>query len=167
MEMVAMTEVLTASVKDLYSELAPTLERIVLGNVQASPGLMEEACQAAWAELIACRDQLMPGTELCWLATAATREALLLIRAQRRDLSLEEECRQGGEVIELAVTRTPDSVVELRERLAEVRQLPQRQHRMVMLHGFGYEYREIAAVTGDSRRTVERQLHYARRRLAS
>lgn len=35
-----------------------------------------------------------------------------------------------------------------------------------MLQGFGYAYEEIAAATGDSRRTVVRQLTRARQRLA-
>ena len=34
-----------------------------------------------------------------------------------------------------------------------------------MLQGFGYEYEEIAAVTGETRRTVARQLTRARQRL--
>jgi DNA-directed RNA polymerase specialized sigma24 family protein len=33
------------------------------------------------------------------------------------------------------------------------------------LHGAGYRYAEIAAATGDSRRTVERQLLRAKRAL--
>jgi DNA-directed RNA polymerase specialized sigma24 family protein len=59
----------------------------------------------------------------------------------------------------------PDRVLELSEKLAEVRALPLRQQRIVWLQGLGYEYTEIAAVTGESRRTVERQLSRARQRL--
>jgi DNA-directed RNA polymerase specialized sigma24 family protein len=33
------------------------------------------------------------------------------------------------------------------------------------MQGFGYDYREIAARTGSTRRTVDRQLSQARRRL--
>jgi DNA-directed RNA polymerase specialized sigma24 family protein len=64
------------------------------------------------------------------------------------------------------VEADPHRALELRERLAEIRRLPARQQRLVMLQGFGYEYEEIAAATGDSRRTVMRQLTRARQRLA-
>lgn len=150
----------------LYSQLAPELERIVSANVRASSTLLEEACQTAWAWLVAERDSLTPGTELGWLATSATREALRLVRTQRREVSLEQEQEEGGELLELVLAPGPERVIELRERLAEVRRLPLRQQRLVMLQGFGYRYSEISAVTGDSCRTIDRQLIRARRKLA-
>jgi DNA-directed RNA polymerase specialized sigma24 family protein len=151
---------------DLYAELAPQLERIVSANVRATSTVLEEACQTAWAWLIAGRDSLTPGTELGWLATSATREALRLVRAQRRELSLEQEQEAEGELLELVLAPGPERVVEVRERLAEVQRLPPRQQRLVMLQGFGYRYSEISAVTGDSCRTIDRQLIRARRKLA-
>jgi RNA polymerase sigma factor (sigma-70 family) len=154
-----------ASLAVLYAELAPQLQRIVSANVRASSTLVEEACQIAWTGLVAERDQLIPGTEIGWLATTATREALRLARTQRRDLSLEQEQEQEGELVELVFEPGPERAVELRERLAEVRQLPVRQQRLVMLQGFGYRYEEISEVTGDSCRTIDRQLVRARRKL--
>jgi DNA-directed RNA polymerase specialized sigma24 family protein len=153
-------------IAELYIELAPQLERIVRANVEASSSHIEEACQNAWAGLLTHRADLIPGTELGWLATTATREALALTRSGRRDISLEAEQAAEGELVQLAIAHGPEHVVDVQERLAEVRQLPARQHRMVMLQGFGYRYEEIAEVTGDSLRTVERQLHKAHRRLA-
>jgi RNA polymerase sigma factor (sigma-70 family) len=44
--------------------------------------------------------------------------------------------------------------------------LPQRQRQMVWLHGAGLSYVEIAAATGCTRRTVERQLLRAKRALS-
>ncbi len=154
------------SLADLYQELAPQLERIVSANVRGSSTLLEEACQTAWACLLAERESLTPGTELRWLATTATREALRLLRTQRRDLSLEQEREAEGELLELAFEPGPERLLEMRERLAEVRQLPPRQQRLVMLQGFGYRYSEISAVTGESCRTIDRQLVRARRKLA-
>ncbi|HTW11218.1 MAG TPA: sigma factor-like helix-turn-helix DNA-binding protein [Solirubrobacteraceae bacterium] len=148
----------------LYRDLAADLDRIVRCNVRACDEVIEEACQNAWVALIARRDEVIPGTELGWLATTATREALLRERTARREVPLEPE--HEGKLVEVSFASGPDRALELRERLAEVRVLPARQHRMVMLQGFGYRYEEIAEITGDSRRTVERQLLRARRRLA-
>jgi len=159
-------ELPSSSLSLLYAELAPQLERIVCANVQAADALLEEACQTAWSRLLAERVSLTPGTELGWLATTATREALRLVRIQRRDLSLEREREEQGELLELALEPGPERALELREQLAQVRRLPPRQHRLVMLQGFGYRYSEISAVTGDSCRTIERQLVRARRKLA-
>jgi DNA-directed RNA polymerase specialized sigma24 family protein len=107
-----------------------------------------------------------PGALLGWLITTATREALRMLRAGRREVSLDAAMSAGAEVIELP-TRSPgpDDLAELHERLAEVRRLPVRQQRMVWLTGLGFDYREIGACTGDTHRTVERQLHQARHRL--
>ena len=155
------------SLSVLFAQLSPELHRIVGANIRADPALLEEACQTAWTALVANRDALRPGTELGWLATTATREALNLARAARRELSLDEDAAAGGELRELVATPGPHQLVEVRERLAEVLRLPERQRRLVMLHGFGYRYEEIALATGESRRTVERQLLRARRRLVS
>ena len=157
---------LSSSLADLYAELAPQLERIVNANVRASPPLLEEACQTAWTALVAERDSLTRGSELGWLATTATREALKLMRTQRRDLSLEQEQEEAGQLLELRFESGPERMVEMRERLAAVWRLPRRQQRLVMLQGFGYSYAEISAVTGDSCRTIDRQLVRARRKLA-
>jgi len=150
----------------LYAQFAQELFRIVAANVRAPDPLIEDACQAAWVALVVHRRSLAPGTELGWLATTATREALVLVRSARRDLSLEEEQEQQGEIVHVQFTPGPEHKVEVQERLAEVRRLPVRQQRLVMLHGFGYRYQEIAEFTGDSRRTVERQLLRAKRKLA-
>jgi RNA polymerase sigma factor (sigma-70 family) len=150
----------------LYSELAPQVMRIVRANLKAPDGLIEDACQSAWGALLINREELPQGCELGWLVTTATREALRLIRAERDETPLEVEPEPTRLDDYRATQPEPERALELRERLAEIRRLPVRQQRMVWLHGLGYEYREIAAVTGDSRRTVERQLTRARQRLA-
>ena len=55
--------------------------------------------------------------------------------------------------------------LEHREQLAVVRQLPERQQRLLWLCAAGWRYTEIAAISGDSARTVERQLGLGRARL--
>jgi RNA polymerase sigma factor (sigma-70 family) len=149
----------------IYSELAPQLEKIVMCNLGLSDAVLEEACQFAWGQLALRRPQVVPGHELGWLTTTAIRAALRLVRAGRGDVSLDDE-EQHQHLAELgAVAPGPESAIEVRDRLAAVLQLPVRQRRMLLMHGFGYGYREIADQTGDSRRTVERQLHRARQHL--
>ena len=58
-----------------------------------------------------------------------------------------------------------DALVEDRERLRLMRLLPERQQRILWLHALGLSYQEIAAYTGDTTRTVERQLLRGRARI--
>jgi DNA-directed RNA polymerase specialized sigma24 family protein len=99
------------------------------------------------------------------LVTTATREAVHLTRHSARELSLDELCSRHREWAPLP--QSPEEIVELRARLAEIRSLPERQQRLVWLQGLGFSYTEIAGQTGDSRRTVERQLMRAKRALRS
>jgi RNA polymerase sigma factor (sigma-70 family) len=149
----------------IYPQLAPQLERIVVRNLGLPTAVLEEACQVAWGELALRRSAVAQGHELPWLATTAMRAALRLLRAGRRELSLDDAERREHLVEIGAVTPGPESTVEARARLAAVEQLPVRQRRMVLMQGFGYGYAEIAERTGSSRRTVERQLLRARQQL--
>jgi RNA polymerase sigma factor (sigma-70 family) len=150
----------------LFAELQPQLRRILGSNLQVPEAILEDACQTAWWLLLIFRESIEPGSELGWLSTTATRQALKLARAQIEEEPF-DDCAQ---LIELDRHRAhelgPERVIEVRERLAEIRELPVRQRRLVWLQGLGYEYVEIAAATGESRRTVERQLLRAHRRLA-
>lgn len=145
---------------ELYRDLQPRLAGILAANLQAPEWVIEDACQTAWSSLIEHRRSVIPGSELGWLATTATRVALRLLRRE----PLTSRAALPAPVA-LADFRAPERQLEVRERLAEIRRLPVRQQRVVLLHGFGYEYGEIAAVTGETRRTVARQLTRARQRL--
>jgi len=149
----------------IYPRLAPQLEKIVVCKVGLPNAVLEEACQVAWGQLALRRPEVAPGHELPWLATTAIRAARRLMHAGRDDLSLDDE-EQQEHLIELgAVVPGPESAVEVRGRLAAVLELPARQRRMVLMHGAGYGYVEIAERTGDSLRTVERQLLRAKQQL--
>jgi RNA polymerase sigma factor (sigma-70 family) len=150
----------------LYTELQPQLMRILASNLQAPDWVLDEACQAAWGSLLLQAPELAAGGELGWLSTTATRAALRLLRRERFT-EPQEEPPAPVRLDDHRAEPDPHRSLELRERLAEVRRLPVRQQRMVMLQGFGYEYDEIAAATGDSRRTVMRQLTRARQRLTA
>jgi RNA polymerase sigma factor (sigma-70 family) len=150
----------------LYLELQPQLLRILTRNLEAPEWVIAEACQAAWGLLVPQGSEVAAGQELGWLSTTATRTAIRILRRER----FSEPHAELPEPVRLDDRRAggsdPERAVELRERLAEIKRLPVREQRVVMLYGFGYAYQEIAAVTGDSRRTVERQLTRARQRLA-
>jgi RNA polymerase sigma factor (sigma-70 family) len=152
-------------VPELYNELQPQLVRILTSNLQAPEWIVDDACQSAWSSLLAHSAGVVRGGELGWLSTTATRAALKLLRVEGRAASYEEP----PPPIDLDEFRVPvpdpELSLELRERLAEIKRLPVRQQRLVMLHGFGYEYDEIAAVTGETRRTIARQLTRARTQL--
>ena len=149
----------------LYCELQPQLVRIVASNLKLSEWVVDDACQTAWGSLVVHLDEVEPGSELGWLSTTATRAALRLLRRERGVEPADELAEPSRPGDHRSAGSDPEQALELSERLAEIRRLPMRQQRVVLLHGFGYEYEEIAAVTGDTRRTVARQLTRARQRL--
>jgi RNA polymerase sigma factor (sigma-70 family) len=152
-------------VDELYRRLAPRLRQIVRTNVRAPEPVVEDACQIAWSRLIRDSERVRREAALSWLATTAVREAYKLSRRDRRELSLDAELERTGELPFPSSAPGPAEIVELRERLGEVRQLPERQQRLVWMHAAGLTYVEMADRTGDSRRTVERQLLRAKGKL--
>ncbi len=160
-------------VADAYRLLARRLERIVGAGLPVSDALVEEACQAAWGHLLDHRESVRSDCALSWLATTAAREALKQLRRERRHLSLDAAiAREGDGAVEVglgarsgAPALGPEAVVERRERLAALGALPRRQQRLLWMRALGLSYAEIASRTGDSARTVERQLVRARRTL--
>ncbi len=144
--------------------LSPRLERIVRRDVRACDAVIEDACQFAWSRLLHHRDRVGHDTALSWLAKTAVHEAVKLVRRDQRELSLEaDELARPEPASWQAVTPGPEERLEQRERLASLAALPERQRRALWLHALGLSYAEIALQTGDSARTVERQLLQARR----
>jgi RNA polymerase sigma factor (sigma-70 family) len=155
-----------AELQALYGRLSSRLQAIVARNVAAPDYVVEDACQVAWSRLHFRRAEVRAGCELGWLCTTARREAVRMMRAGGEETSLQAP-EETARVIALpAAGPGPDGLAELRDRLADIRALPPRQRRMLWLQAIGYDYGEIAERTGDSRRTVERQLLRARQRLA-
>jgi RNA polymerase sigma factor (sigma-70 family) len=149
----------------LYRQLSPRLRQIVRSQVRASDPVIEDACQIAWSRLIRHSERVRREAALSWLATTAMREAVKLARRDGRELSLDAELERTGELPLPSRAPGPAEVLELRDRLAELRQLPERQQRLVWMHAAGLTYLEMAERTGDTRRTVERQLLRAKGRL--
>ncbi len=147
-----------------YRLLARRLERIVRFNVQGSDAMIEEACQFAWGRLLDHRGHVRAQSALPWLVKTAVREALRLQRRERRQLSLDAAIEHTSES-PLGLDSGPEAVVERRERLSALAMLPERQQRLLWLQALGLSYVEIGRQTGDTPRTVERQLLRARRKL--
>jgi RNA polymerase sigma factor (sigma-70 family) len=147
---------------DLYLLHHEHLVRSVARTVGAPRALIEDACQTAW--LILLRRQPDRTRVFGWLRTVAVREAYRLCGADRRDVRLDvlgaDGRWRGGESIE-----DPRACVErqvtARAALQRLAELPPRQRRLFALQVAGFTYRETAAVTGDSVRTVDRQLRRA------
>ena len=152
-------------VGELYASLAGRLERIVGMGVRAPRPVIEDACQVAWGRLWDQRDRVRRETVLPWLVTTAIHEALRLVRGEARCLSLERALEESGERAVPAHAPAAAEICEERARLEAIRTLPERQQQLVWLHGFGFSYGEIAASTGSTMRTVERQLLRGKRKL--
>jgi RNA polymerase sigma factor (sigma-70 family) len=149
-------------VAELYRELSQRLEQIVRFDSRAPESVVEEACQVAWGRLMDHRHRVRREGALSWLARTAVREALRLRHRDGRCLPLEVTLEEES-APDAATLPGPDELFERRERLASIRQLPERQQRVLWLHALGLTYVEIARHTGDTTRTVERQLLRARR----
>ncbi len=154
-----------ADLGELYSALSPRLERIVRLDVRAPDAVIEDACQFAWSRLLHHRDRVGYDSALSWLAKTAVHEAVKLVRRDQRELSLdcERELERPGRPLFGGLAPGPEEHFEQRERLDALAGLPERQRRALWLHALGLSYAEIGLQTGDSPRTVERQLLRARR----
>jgi RNA polymerase sigma factor (sigma-70 family) len=152
-------------VAELYAALAERLQRIVRSEVRAPEVVIEDACQVAWSRFVRHCDRVNHEAALAWLARTAVREACRLARRDARELSLDLELQTAGDGLGATVMPGPEQLVEQRDRLAALSGLPERQRRLLWLQAIGLGYAEIASYTGDSPRTIDRQLVRARRRV--
>jgi RNA polymerase sigma factor (sigma-70 family) len=142
----------------LYEALAVRLEHIVRAEVHAPREVIEDACHHAWTKLINHSEKVEREKALTWLVRTAVRQAWRLNRREHRELSLEASSENQVERLIVSPRAGPLEHLEARERLAELEQLPERQRRLVWLRAVGLSYVEMAAFTGDTERTVERQI---------
>jgi len=149
----------------LYERLAPQVERIVRGEVHAPREVVEDACHDAWAKLINHSERIERETALSWLVTTAVRQAWKLNRRERRETSLQAASEDSGEFTFPSGLPGPAERVEQRERLDELEFLSERQRRLVWLRAAGLSHVEMAAYTGDTVRTVQRQILRATERM--
>ena len=157
----------------LYATHHAALRRGVARTVNASPELIDDACQAAWAILL--RAQPDRGATLpAWLRTVAVREAYRLLRRERATVSLDALTNPNPDTRDnpaddwlpaLADDRL-DEQLEARRALRALRALPPRQRRYVAWKAAGHSYQEIGELAGGVTYTnVNRHLVLGRRRL--
>jgi RNA polymerase sigma factor (sigma-70 family) len=156
-------------VAQLYTLCAHSLQRVVAGGVRASDVVVEDACQVAWSRLVRDRHRVRRESAFGWLVRTAIHEAYRLARREGRDLSLEVlvELEDGAEWEAMLGSDPTDDLTAHVTHVEALRALPPRQQRLVWLRGCGLSYAEIANATGDTERTVERQLVRAQRRLSA
>jgi RNA polymerase sigma factor (sigma-70 family) len=139
----------------LFARLAERLERVVAGKVNVPRVVIEDACQSAW--LILLRRQPDRETLFGWLVVVAKHEAYRLAAEQGHHAGLANQLLESQPSLVV-----DDDPLWFAERLHDLNRLRERERRMLLLHAAGFKYAEIARLTGDSVRTVERQLRRAR-----
>jgi RNA polymerase sigma factor (sigma-70 family) len=152
-------------VAELYARSAGLVRGQVCSEVTAPEAVIDDACQFAWIRLLHHRHRVGRDRAVSWLITTALHEVFKLVQRDGRDLSLEQLLEEAGD---LRINRTvpaPEEAVGARVRLELLQELPERQERLIWLQGLGFDYPEMAAEAGMTRRTVERQLMKGRRSL--
>ena len=150
---------------ELFARYHQLLRRTVRAVVNTSDENVEDACMFAWTKFLSWE---LEHTDVAysWLTTVAIREAVKLDRCSRRTYPLVTE---EGDVIDVV---DPKDQLQLTRLLAEVGDvvraagLSPRQTHILGLQVLGLGYDEIAAQTGDTKRTIERQIVHTRRKLA-
>jgi RNA polymerase sigma factor (sigma-70 family) len=149
----------------LYDAYAQRLQRIVAAQVNTARENVEDACHFAWAKYLSHAEEIRPDGARGWLATTAIRQAWKLDGRQRRETSLDAAAEAAGDLPVPSHLPGPAERAENSERLRALKQLSGRQQRLVWLQAAGLSYVEMAAYTGDSVRTVERQILRAAQRV--
>ena len=147
---------------ELFARHHEMLLRAVARQASAPAVVIEDACGFAWAQLL--RYQPQRDKIVGWLVTVAVREAWKLSARQRAELSGELEQHDRYAHLEDAGAALEHHLAA-REALRALAELPERQAHLLARQAAGFSHEEIAAETGDSWRTVDRQLGRARRKI--
>jgi DNA-directed RNA polymerase specialized sigma24 family protein len=131
---------------ELYRRHNHHLRRAIAHAVNAPRELIEDACQNAWTIML--RAQPDRTSIFGWLYIVATREAFRLCERERRHIHLEAMLPDGSWDAVIADAFSFDDVLEAREALTILANLPERQRADLTLLVAGFSYREIAQMTG-------------------
>jgi DNA-binding CsgD family transcriptional regulator len=145
---------------ELFKEHADRLLAAVRAAVRTSPMNVEDACAFAWLQLVRYRPKR--ACAFGWLRKTAIREAVRLERRSDRMVALDTV----ADVVPgpaLGLDRQLGLIVA-GEQIRAARLRP-REARILAFRVAGYSRREMAQLTGDSDRSIDRQLVRAQRKL--
>jgi DNA-directed RNA polymerase specialized sigma24 family protein len=146
----------------LFEEHSARLLSAVSAAVRTSPVNIDDACAFAWLQLL--RYQPDHQVTFGWLCKTAIREAIKLDRRARRLVELDRLGEHPANDLGHELDRRLELLAAI-QTIDEARLRP-RERRLVALRGLGYSRRQMSELTGDSFRTLDRQLGRARRKLA-
>lgn len=138
-----------------YTLKAAELQRAIRRAISGPDARVEDACSHAWCQLLSHDEVTLDARGFSWLYVVALHEGYRLGDRARREVTIDSTERLPGR-------ETSDRTLH-RERVALVRSLPARKRELVVLQGAGFSYAEIARMTGNSLRTVDRQLRRAKK----
>lgn len=150
-----------------YTKEAATLQRAVARSITGPEAMIEDACSYAWCQLVQHDSIQLDHVGFGWLYVVAKREAFRLSDRSRREPAVGEP----RELPDQSALASPDiwQAVERRlthqERVALVNVISPRKRELVLLHAAGFSYAEIVELTGNTLRTVERQILRGKRTL--
>ncbi|UUY05140.1 sigma-70 family RNA polymerase sigma factor [Svornostia abyssi] len=147
--------------EDLFRQHHAELSRAVRQVVNASPELIEDACQMAWITLL--RNQPRRDSVFGWLRKVAINEAYRLSGIERRGVRL--DLLPGDRQSAACAVFDLDDSLQAREVLRALGSLPAKQRRDYALHAAGFTYAEIAELTNRTRTNVDKTLDKARARM--
>jgi DNA-directed RNA polymerase specialized sigma24 family protein len=145
---------------ELFEALADRLLAAVRAAVRTSPVNVEDACAFAWLQLVRYRPER--ACAFGWLRKTAIREAVRLERRSVRTVELDTVADVvAGSALGLDRQL---ALIVAGEQIRAARLRP-REARVLGFRVAGYSRREMAELTGDSDRSVDRQLVRAQRKL--
>ena len=151
-------------IAEFYEQEAVGLFQAVHGTVRGPDALVEDACAFAWCCLVEATHVPPEQSSFGWLYVVALREAYRLCKKSRREPAFADPCALG-DVHVPDVWHQVERALEVEHRRRLLGGLPPRCLRLIVLQSAGFSYNEIARITGDTPRTVDRQLRRGRRAL--
>lgn len=165
-QLVAMTDLddRPEHIAALYAQHAARLRQLVRRRVRTDDQNIEDACAFAWTTLID-RPDVDPTEERTrgWLYTVAANEAVHLHQRQNDHFHADHPATDDPQHISHA--SNPADLVDHRETLRLIDELPQRQQRILWRQLAGFTYDEIGEQEGISQTATNAQVAKAKRNL--
>jgi len=137
--------------EELFARHALRLRAVVSRSVRVSAANIDDACGFAWLQLV--RRRPPAPVAFAWLCRTAVREAIRLDHRAARLTGLDQVAGVAADPID-----GPERALELVAAGRQVRaaRLRPREARVLGLRAAGYSRDEIAELTGESHRSIDR-----------